>query len=268
MILPKLLVHSKGVLCTLIFALFLLFVSANTSFAQTSDVISSGVATMIEIKDQNISEGDIITFTPEGYKKSSFAYDPHVFGVVTENPQVVLEDTSAKNSHAVISTGKVYVKVSTANGPIKAGDLVTTSKLPGVAMRADESGYVIGTAVEGYAQPNKDKVGTILVVLSVSFNSRATTVSSNLIQVLRLALSSPEVSPVSALRYVLAAAIVLISFVFAIGYFGKVSATGVEAIGRNPLASRVIMMSMLFHISLALAIVLVGVAIAYMILIL
>lgn len=230
-----------------------------------SDPISSGVANMIQIDEENVEEGDIITFTAEGYKKSSIAYDSHVYGVVTDNPQVVLETTDAQNAHAVISFGKVYAKVSNTNGNIQPGDLITTSKIPGVGQKADASGYVLGTALESYSS---DQPGIILVILNIGFNSRATTVSSNLIQNLKLALSAPEVSPVNALRYILAAAIVIIGFIFGIGFFGRVSASGVEAIGRNPLASKLIMLSMLFHLSLSLVIILVGIAIAYLILVL
>jgi hypothetical protein len=247
--------------------LFTLHSPAGVS-AQTSEAISSGVATMLDINDQKVSEGDIVTFTEGGYKKSRIAYDPHIFGVVTDNPQVVLEDTTAKNSHAVISVGKVYVRVSTANGPIKPGDLITSSKVAGIGQKAVDSGYIVGTALESYSEKNPERVGKILVVLSIGFNSRATTISSNLLQNLKLALSAPEVSPVNALRYVLAVGIVLIAFIFGIGFFAKVSSSGVEAIGRNPLAGRLILLSMVFHLSLALAIILVGIAIAYLILVL
>lgn len=247
---------------------FLFLIISSPSYAQSAtpvQPISSGVATMIQISGENIGEGDIITFTSEGYKKSTIAYDSHVYGVVTENPQVVLETTDASNSHAVISFGKVYVKVSNKNGNIQRGDLITTSDIPGVGQKADDSGYVLGTAMESFSA---NTPGTILVTLNIGFNTRATTVSSNLIQNLKLALSAPEVSPVNALRYFLATAIVIIGFIFGVGFFARVSASGVEAIGRNPLASRLIMISMLFHLSLALAIILVGIAIAYLILVL
>lgn len=263
---------SLKTLLTLVVVIGWFFTQTSPLFAQTpatsptpAQPVSSGVATMITINEKDISEGDIITFTDEGYKKSAIAYDSHVYGVVTQNPQVVLESTDSKNAHAVISLGKVYVKVSNTNGNISTGDLLTTSKIPGVAQKSDQSGYVLGTAMESYSD---SKPGLILVVLNIGFNTRATTISNNLIQQLKLALSSPEVSPVNALRYLLAVAIVIIAFVFGIAFFGKVSASGVEAIGRNPLASRLIMLSMLFHLSLALVIILVGIAIAYLVLIL
>jgi hypothetical protein len=44
--------------------------------------------------------------------------------------------------------GKLPVKVSLENGPIKIGDYLTSSNHPGVAMKATEPGKVIGIALE------------------------------------------------------------------------------------------------------------------------
>jgi F0F1-type ATP synthase membrane subunit c/vacuolar-type H+-ATPase subunit K len=260
--------HFKHLLTILLVGSCLAYSFTQIVSAQTSESISSGVATMVEISEKSVAAGDIITFTENGYKKSTITYDTHIYGVVTENPQIVLEDPTSSTARPVISVGKVYVKVTTTGGEIKPGDLITSSKIPGVGQKAKESGYVLGTALESYSEKDQQKVGMILVGLNIGFNSRATTISSNLLQNLKLALAAPEVSPVNALRYILAALIVLIGFIFGVGFFGRVSATGVEAIGRNPLASRLIMLSMIFHLSLALIIILVGIAIAYLILVL
>jgi hypothetical protein len=57
---------------------------------------------------------------------------------------------------------------------------------------------------------------------------------------------------------------VILSFVIAVGYFGRISSLGIEALGRNPLAGRMIIFSIVLHVILALAIVGVGVAAAYL----
>ena len=62
--------------------------------------------------------------------------------------------------------GKVPVKVTTANGPIAPGDLLTSSARPGVAMKATAPGPTIGMALEPFAGP-LDEVGTILCFMSV-----------------------------------------------------------------------------------------------------
>lgn len=42
------------------------------------------------------------------------------------------------------------VKLSTENGPIKKGDALMLSSLPGIAMKAKGTGTVIGTALEDF----------------------------------------------------------------------------------------------------------------------
>jgi len=62
--------------------------------------------------------------------------------------------------------------------------------------------------------------------------------------------------------------VTITSFILGFVYFGRVARSGVEAIGRNPLASRIIQFNMLLHIVMSMVIVLIGLAIAYLILIL
>ena len=236
--------------------------------SQASSTISSGIATMVDIRE-SVSPGDVISFTNNGYRKSTVEYDSNIFGVVVDTPAVVLENAGSAISRPVLSSGKAYVKVSSVNGIINPGDLVTASSRPGVAMKSTKTGYVIGTAIESHTTTNPNQLGTILVTLDIGLVSlESTTTSSNLIDSFKLALDAPTVSPVNALRYVLSALIVVMGFGFAVIFFGRASAAGIEAVGRNPLASRMIMISMVFHIALALCIVFVGIGLAYLILIL
>ncbi|MEK7590933.1 MAG: hypothetical protein AAB489_01865, partial [Patescibacteria group bacterium] len=46
--------------------------------------------------------------------------------------------------------GRVPVMVSDENGPIRPGDLLTTSSTPGVAMKATKAGPIIGKALSAY----------------------------------------------------------------------------------------------------------------------
>ena len=61
---------------------------------------------------------------------------------------------------------------------------------------------------------------------------------------------------------------ILISFSLGFIYFGRVAKTGIEAMGRNPMAGKMIQLSVLFNIIVTVIIVLIGLAIAYLILIL
>jgi F0F1-type ATP synthase membrane subunit c/vacuolar-type H+-ATPase subunit K len=72
----------------------------------------------------------------------------------------------------------------------------------------------------------------------------------------------------ASLRYLLAFLIAIIAFVLGFIYFGRVVRVGIEAIGRNPLARRMIQITMLFNILITIVIVLAGLLIAYLILVL
>jgi hypothetical protein len=230
-----------------------------------ADTVSSGIATYVQITDKNVQVGDIIAFSNNGYHRSVTPYDPAVFGVVVKDPAVAFESVNQTGTYPVVSSGKVFVRVSTQNGVIKKGDLLTTSSQAGVAEKAVQPGYIIGTAIQDYT--NTKSSGSILVVLNMGGNV-STTAGSNLIQTLKIAFSAPYVSPLNALRYVFAVGLVVLSFLVSVGYFGRVSNTGIEALGRNPLAGRLIIFSVILHLIMAFSIVAVGVVIAYLILVL
>lgn len=242
--------------------------------AQTSKHIDSGegqgFANALEIQGENIQNGSVISFSNDGYTLSKRAYDPTVYGIVTNDPAITTEviDENDPNTFYVVSDGKSLVRVVTSNGPIVAGDLITASEIPGVAMKAENDGYVIGTALEDYTNENAEEVGEILVNLNFSFNSNVSTLRSNLLENFDLALSAPFLSPTNALRYILAGLALLIAFALGMGYFGKVTQVGVEALGRNPLAGRAILVSVIINMLLALLTIAAGLVLGYFILVL
>jgi cytoskeletal protein CcmA (bactofilin family) len=65
-------------------------------------------------------------------------------------------------------TGRVPVNVSLINGPIEAGDPLTSSSIPGMAMKATEPGNIIGTALESY--DGTQASNQIMVQLHVGFD--------------------------------------------------------------------------------------------------
>lgn len=239
--------------------------------ARAQESASSGIATYIVVKGTT-HPGDIVTLTKNGYELSATPYDPSVFGIIVENPSVSFENTTLKDGQPVISSGKAYVRITTANGAIKKGDPITTSNIPGVGQKATQDGFVIGTALQDYSSKDQKKIGKILIILNISYNgSQNGTLSGgsrgNLLQSISQAASAPYLTPLSALRYVLAGILVITSFIIALIFFGKISSTGVEAIGRNPMAGRLILISVIFHIFLATLIILAGVGIAYLLLV-
>lgn len=225
--------------------------------------LSSGIATYVKINTSNPPEGSIVKFTPTGYALANTPYETSVFGVVIKEAAISLESNQIANAKPVVSTGKALVRISTANGALKAGDLITTSSTPGVGQKATENGYVIGTALEGYKD---SKTGLVLSQLNITFNGASGNNSTNLLSSFRLALSSPYLTPLNALRYIFTAIIVLIALFMSISYFGRVANTGVEALGRNPLAGRTITVGIVINVSLGVGILVLAIAVSYLIL--
>ena len=150
-------------------------------------------------------------------------------------------------------------------GNIKKNDYITSSTTPGVGIKATANGYVLGTALEDYSS---NDTGTIFVNVNPHINtSLNTTKSRNIYDILKNARQSASLSPLEALRYVVAGIIALLAFVLGFAYFGKVAQKGVEAIGRKPLAGMVIESSVILNVLLTALIIIVGLGVAYLILI-
>jgi len=58
------------------------------------------------------------------------------------------------------------VKISTENGPVKSGDILTSSSIPGVAMKATKAGPIIGFAMNAY---DGSETGTVLMFLKPGY---------------------------------------------------------------------------------------------------
>ncbi|MFH1536272.1 MAG: hypothetical protein ABIC96_04390 [Patescibacteria group bacterium] len=233
---------------------------------------SSGVAVSLPIEDKDTQDGAIVSAKDGGYYLSKIAYDPSLFGVISQNPAISFENPDISNSRLVIASGKVYVQVSTANGDIKAKDFITSSVTPGIGQKATQPGFIVGTAMEDYTNTDKKQIGKILVALNPRYNGEGTLGGSffrtNLLDVFKNAGSATSLSPLVSLRYALAALIVIIAFVIGFIYFGRVAMKGIEAMGRNPLATRMIQLGVVFNLLLTIGIMLVGLAIACLILML
>jgi hypothetical protein len=100
------------------------------------------------------------------------AYDTGVAGVVSAQPGLTLGE-AGEGKALVATTGRVKVKVDASRAPIRAGDLLVTSDVEGVAMRSEpvslggvsmhRPGTIIGKALE----PLASGTGEILVLLSL-----------------------------------------------------------------------------------------------------
>ncbi|MBD3335247.1 MAG: hypothetical protein GF355_06995 [Candidatus Eisenbacteria bacterium] len=125
---------------------------------------------------QSVEPGMVVTIDPARPGEltvSTRAYDRCVAGVVSGagdvDPGLIMAEkgSAADGEHPIALTGRVYCRATAANGPIQPGDLLTTSGVPGHAMRAADhdraQGAVIGKAMTSLA----DDTGLVLVLVTL-----------------------------------------------------------------------------------------------------
>lgn len=223
-----------------------------------------GVAVAMSVVG-DVVDGDVMCNYTGEIKRCNTAYDGNVYGVYVAEPALALENLSLTNAKTVATSGKAYVRVSDAGGQVKKGDYVTSSDKEGIGQRATKSGYVIGTALEDADAGTESKILVAIAAKQafVTLQSRG-----NLLETIKDALLSPTLTPLASLRYMLAAVIASAAFILGFWYFGRVAKSGVEAVGRNPLAGRLIQLSVILNLLLTALIMGSGLVIAYLILVL
>ena len=109
---------------------------------------------------------------PGRLKVSDQPYDTRVAGVLSGangiNPGIQMQQQGLlEGGKNVALTGRVYVLADASSGPIKPGDLLTTSSTPGHAMKVTDharaSGAILGKAMSGLKQGR----GMVLVLVTL-----------------------------------------------------------------------------------------------------
>ena len=116
-----------------------------------------------------VEPGDVLELDPNNprqYRKARLPYSKLIAGVVSSAPGVVLGAKRAQEGRVLLAlVGRVPVKATTENGPIRPGDLLTSASKPGYAMRCQSpaqcEGAIIGKALEALNASE----GVILVLL-------------------------------------------------------------------------------------------------------
>jgi F0F1-type ATP synthase membrane subunit c/vacuolar-type H+-ATPase subunit K len=247
-----------------IFILFFAYFFVPTISAQEN---SLGVAVTIVVNDTNVKDGDIISFSSGGYFLSKTPYDNQIAGVITENPAIAINTDDSSTKHPLSSLGIVLVNVSAEGGSIKKGDPVTSSNTPGVGMKAGHSGFVIGTAADDFSSSDPKEIGQVAVNVDPHYYAvQNQTASRSLFDIANLSTIATYEQPSVILKYVIAAIIIILSFIIGFFSFGRIANTGIEALGRNPLAGRVIQFGIFLNVAITISIILAGLAVSYLVL--
>ena len=146
--------------------------------------ISAGLSDIGEFvpvvgSDADYSAGDLLsvatnTLVDDGsyaFQKSSLPYDSDLAGVVTVTAGLVAGGGGPHGSTIISLAGRVPIKVTGENGPIAAGDYLTSSDVPGYGMKATETGRVIGIAMEPFSGTSTAATGSIMTFLSPHYDN-------------------------------------------------------------------------------------------------
>lgn len=111
---------------------------------------------------------------PGKLRLSGAAYDRAVAGVVSGaggiNTGMTLRQKGsvADGAHAVALTGRVYAWVDAdAGGPVRPGDMLTTSPTPGHAMRVGDHALATGAVIGKAMTPLESGRGLVLVLVNL-----------------------------------------------------------------------------------------------------
>lgn len=236
------------------------------------------VTTVYDIADNQAIDGDILVFDKsKGLVRAKAANDPRLFGIVQVNPLLLVRRVDNSGT-PLIRSGVAVVNATTANGNIVAGDYLTSSEIAGAGQKSTLSGYAIGVALDPLDEKNGQAFkfqgkqiysGKINLAVRIEYVEITSARSFNrLFSYLGVGLLGNIQDPdkyIQTFRYLVAALVVIISFLTGFLTFARSIPKSIEAIGRNPLAAPSIRFSIIINIILVIALGLVGIVAAVII---
>jgi hypothetical protein len=129
-----------------------------------------------ESTSNSVQPGMVVCIDPDNPGQlvvSTRPYDRTVAGIVSGaggvNPGMLMghHGTVADGRHPVALTGRVYCLADASSGTIQPGDLLTTSKTPGHAMRVTDSARAQGAILGKAMSTLKEGKGLVLVLVTL-----------------------------------------------------------------------------------------------------
>ncbi len=167
--------------------------SYNGLYADVRTGSNADIAEYILNRKQDAEPGDVVVADKAADKNvvlSNKPYDPAVIGVVSTDPHITMgmelvtdertgEPLTGVSAVRLALAGRVPCKVTDENGPIKPGDLLTSSSTPGHAMKwtaTDPAGATDFEELKGIIAENERKRNTILGKALETHNSGSGTI--------------------------------------------------------------------------------------------
>jgi hypothetical protein len=127
-------------------------------------------------KDGEVSMGDIIGISPATGLARKYQSGDSLLGAYSTKPGFVgnrpesMTDEEIQSKYALVGlVGQIEVHVNTTGGNILPGDPITVSQTSGVGTKANGSGVILGTAIQGYSNSDSNAQGTIMVYVNKSW---------------------------------------------------------------------------------------------------
>lgn len=262
---------------SILLLLVLAILSGGTVSAQAPQY---NISETLNLADEEAVDGDIVSIQEDGtLLRSTIAYDQRMFGVVVENPVVVYR---TNETLPITRAGTAMVNVTTIDGPIGVGDLVTSSPIVGKGQKATLlTGYVLGVALESFDENSGTALqyegetlreGKVKVAVGIGPASPIVIQASGgplgtLTQLIATFFLNITRSPrlERLIRFILAAIIILLTVYMSYRTFGRNVTKGIEAIGRNPLAKVSIQSMIVLNVILIVVVVIGGIVLALLI---
>jgi hypothetical protein len=141
-------------------------ITGGSDLAEQFEVSSTG----------SLGPGMVVCIDPESpgqLQLSTEAYDRSVAGIISGaagiNPGMLMGQlgSAADGKYPVALSGRVYCVADASNGPIEPGDLLTTSNLPGHAMKVTDHARAQGAIIGKAMTELREGKGLVLVLVSL-----------------------------------------------------------------------------------------------------
>jgi len=157
---------------------------------------TSGTADFAEYfkKDNNqvIEYGSAVCLKDNGLIVKCSNDNNKIIGVASERPAFLGGQNLGNGSIAVGLTGQVEAFAATINGEIKAGDMLTSSDIPGVTIKATKAGQIIGKTLENLSIIDESKVVGYYDPESKEYRSKTSfpdiPLKSNIVRVVKISI--------------------------------------------------------------------------------
>jgi hypothetical protein len=137
----------------------------------------SDIAEPFNVKQTDtIEPGMVMSIDPENpgkLKTAETAYDHCVAGIISGaggiQPGMLMSQSrsTADGEYPIAMTGRVYCKADASNGPIKPGDLLTSSETPGHAMKVTDYSKAHGATIGKAMTCLEQGTGLVLVLVAL-----------------------------------------------------------------------------------------------------